>query len=71
MQRGCHFGASGSDVFECRFRLRDYNDVPDVSGQKNIVAHDIKNKRKGIEKIKTLNEERGKGEEKKRDYSIK
>jgi hypothetical protein len=46
MQRGCHFGAGGSDVFECRFRRLDYNDVPDVSGdkKKNIVSHYIRNK---------------------------
>ena len=40
MQRGCHLETSGSDVFECRFRLLDYNDVPDVPREKNIVAHD-------------------------------
>lgn len=46
MQRGCHFGAGGSDVFECRFRLLDYNDVPDVfqGTKKNTVARDVRNK---------------------------
>jgi hypothetical protein len=51
MQRGCHFGASGSDVFECRFRLLDYDDVPDVSGEKNIETYDIKNRKKEIYEV--------------------
>jgi hypothetical protein len=46
MQRGCHFRVGGSDIFECRFRSFDYNDAPDVSRKKNIVAHDIQNKEK-------------------------